>query len=74
MLISSGKLCRCSFLYTLYRVFAFFLQGPTQQIKAMAWRPCRRSRQKSVINILLNWNTNMAAVTSCANALYVGFH
>jgi hypothetical protein len=33
------------------------------------WRPCWCSRQKNLITILLNWNTNMAAVTSCANAL-----
>ena len=33
------------------------------------WWPCWCSRQKSLIKILLNWNTNMAAVTSCANAL-----
>jgi hypothetical protein len=26
-------------------------------------------RQKSLIKIILNWNTNMAAVTSYANAL-----
>ena len=33
------------------------------------WRPCWCSRQKSVIKIILNWTINMAAVTSCANAL-----
>jgi hypothetical protein len=27
-------------------------------------------KKKSLIKIILNWNTNMAAVTSCANALY----
>jgi hypothetical protein len=31
--------------------------------------PGSGSKQKSLIKILLNWNTNMAAVTSCANAL-----
>ena len=38
--------------------------GPTHQ---KPWRPCWCSRQKNLIKILLNWNTNMAAVTSCAN-------
>jgi hypothetical protein len=28
---------------------------------------------KSLIKIILNWNTNMAAVTSCANALFIIF-
>jgi hypothetical protein len=51
----------------LYRAFALIPQGPTQQ---KPWRPCWCSRQKSLIKILLNWNANMAAVTSCANALY----
>ena len=49
-----------------YRAFALIPQGPTQQ---KPWRPCWCSRQKSLIKIILNWNTNMAAVTSCANAL-----
>ena len=31
-------------------------QGSTQQ---KPWRPCWRFRQKSLIKILLNWNTNM---------------
>jgi hypothetical protein len=42
-----------------YRAFALISQGPT----------CWCSRQKSRIKIILNWNTNTAAVTSCANAL-----
>ena len=42
---------------------------PTQQEPRR--RPCWCSRQKSLIKILLNWNTNMAAVTLCANALYL---
>jgi hypothetical protein len=37
----------------------------TKAMVAMSW--C--SRQKSLIKILLNWNTNMAAVTSCANVI-----
>ena len=49
------------------RAFALLPQGSTQQ---KPWRPCWCSRQKSPIKILLNWNTNMVAVTSCANALY----
>ena len=49
-----------------YRAFALIPQGPTQQ---KPWRPCWCSRQKRLIKILLNWNTNMATVTSCANAL-----
>jgi hypothetical protein len=49
------------------RAFALIPQGPTQQ---KPWRPCWCFRQKSLIKIILNWNTNMAAVTSCANALY----
>jgi hypothetical protein len=48
------------------RAFVLIPQGPTQQ---KPWRPCWCSRQKSLIKILLNWNTDMAAVTSCANAL-----
>ena len=50
----------------LYRAFALIPRGPTQQ---KPWRPCWCSRQKSLIKIILNWNTSMAAVTSCANAL-----
>jgi hypothetical protein len=49
-----------------YRAFALIPQGPTQQ---KPWRPCWCFIQKSLIKIILNWNTNMAAVTSCANAL-----
>ena len=41
--------------------------SPTQQ---KSWRPCWCSRQKSLIKIILNGNANMAAVTSCANALF----
>jgi hypothetical protein len=53
-----------------YRAFALISQRPTQQ---KPWRPCWCSRQKSLIQIILNWNTNMAAVTSCANALFIIF-
>ena len=49
-----------------YRAFALIPQIPTQQ---KSWPPCWYSRQKSLIKFLFNWNTNMAAVTSCANAL-----
>jgi hypothetical protein len=44
-----------------YRAFAIIPHAGTK-----GW-PCWCSRQKSLI---LNWNTNMAAVTSCANALH----
>jgi hypothetical protein len=40
----------------VYRAFALILQAPTQQ---KPWRPCWCSRQKSLIKIILNWNTNM---------------
>ena len=56
------------FFGTPCRAFALIPQGSTQQ---KPWRPCWCSRQKSLIKILLNWNTNMAAVTSCANALLI---
>jgi hypothetical protein len=49
-----------------YRAFALIRQGPTQQ---KSCRPCWCFIQKSLIKIILNWNTNMAAVTSYANAL-----
>jgi hypothetical protein len=52
----------------VYRAIPLIPKGPTQQ---KSWRPCWCSRQKSLIKIILNWNTNMAAVTSCANALYI---
>ena len=50
----------------VYRAIPLIPKGPTQQ---KSWRPCWCSRQKSLIKTILNWNTNMAAVTSCANAL-----
>jgi hypothetical protein len=53
---------------TTYRAFALNPHGPTQQ---KPWRSGWCSRQKSLIEIVLNWNTNMAAVKSCANALQV---
>jgi hypothetical protein len=61
---------RTLMVQTRYRAFAIIPQRPTQQ---KPWRPCWCSRQKSLIKIILNWNTNMAAVTSCANALYSTF-
>ena len=53
-------------ILTIERLHSLPMQGSTQQKR---WRPCWCSRQKRLIKIILNWNTNMAAVTSCANAL-----
>ena len=39
----------------MYREFSLIPQGPTQQ---NPWRPCWCPRQKSLIKIILNWNTN----------------
>ena len=51
----------------VYREFAFIPRGPTQQ---KPWRSCWWSRPKTLIKIILNWNTNMAAVWRHVQTLY----
>jgi hypothetical protein len=50
------------------RAFALIPQGLTQQ---KPWRPCWCFRQNNLIKIILNWNTNMAAVTSRGSYSFV---
>jgi hypothetical protein len=58
----SGKMFSTLFLNVRKKFFQPPPRSPTFLGKIMA--------KKILVKIILNWNTNMAAVTSCANALY----
>ena len=52
----------------IYRAFSLSPWGLRQQ---RSWRPCWCNFQKNIFKILLSRYTNMAPMTSHANALYI---